>query len=278
MKTNGVALAVGLFLLPTVCLAQEKLSSSKAPDGSLVAINVEPNGGLPKLPIPQTQILFRGVVGDKIYSNPDQAICVFTTGAIAKLDAVGNTVAPGDLGENFTFSGISIADLSSGTVLKIGQSVVIQISEMTPTCEQIAPYLKNDPSQVDPALHPDVARRYARVLVQGGVAANDPVWIVKGLDMDAINNQVVALASAVPEASQASFEQNMRQDLVEQWLAGSERERQPETIVADVKGLLSDISSFFKAAWRDLEKIASAKPSAPSSSPGVVGALGSGSN
>ena len=54
-----------------------------------------------------------------------------------ELRARGFTVHPGDVGENITTSGLDLLSLPTGTVLRIGDSAVVQITGLRNPCTQL---------------------------------------------------------------------------------------------------------------------------------------------
>ena len=51
--------------------------------------------------------------------------------------ARGSPIAPGDLGENITTSGIALLDLPAGTRLRIGGDAVVEVTGLRNPCRQI---------------------------------------------------------------------------------------------------------------------------------------------
>lgn len=54
-----------------------------------------------------------------------------------ELAAAGYAIAPGDMGENITTSGIDLLGLSRGTILHLGDDAVIEITGLRDPCEQL---------------------------------------------------------------------------------------------------------------------------------------------
>ncbi|TXS58270.1 MOSC domain-containing protein [Streptomyces sp. t39] len=55
----------------------------------------------------------------------------------AELAAAGHPVAPGDLGENVTTSGIDLLALPTGTLLRLGPDAVVEVTGLRNPCAQI---------------------------------------------------------------------------------------------------------------------------------------------
>ncbi len=59
-----------------------------------------------------------------------------------ELSKRGFTVEPGQLGENITTQGIDLLSLPKGTILNIGESVIIELTALRNPCIQIDNFLK----------------------------------------------------------------------------------------------------------------------------------------
>lgn len=150
----------------------------------LQQINVKPptkgERGLPKAPVDSAFVTREGVKGDfnvyrheELNDDPDSALLLVPMETIAELNAEGWPIKPGDLGENFTTSGIQYSSFTVGKVFKVGE-VRLQISRACDPCDNLflLPYVgrSKGPQFLKVMLH----RRgwYARVL-HGG-------WVRKG--------------------------------------------------------------------------------------------------
>ncbi len=81
--------------------------------------------GLPKKPIDHAVIGWKGVEGDvqrfrTHHGRPWQALCVWSTDAIERLQSEGHPIAPGYAGENISVSGIPAAAFRPGAHFRIG--------------------------------------------------------------------------------------------------------------------------------------------------------------
>lgn len=57
-----------------------------------------------------------------------------------ELAAAGYTVRPGELGENITTSGIDLLGLPTGTVLRLGDQAIVEVTGLRNPCNQIDDY------------------------------------------------------------------------------------------------------------------------------------------
>lgn len=93
----------------------------------------------------------------------------------------GFTVRPGDLGENITTTGIDLLALPRGTVLAVGESVLLEVTGLRNPCSQIE---KFQPGLLKAVLVKGPGGALVRkagimsiVLAGGTVAAGDPIRI-----------------------------------------------------------------------------------------------------
>lgn len=81
--------------------------------------------GLPKKPIDHAVIGWKGVEGDvqqyrTHHGRPWQALCIWSTDSIERLQSEGHPIAPGYAGENITVNGIPAAAFRPGAHFRIG--------------------------------------------------------------------------------------------------------------------------------------------------------------
>jgi MOSC domain-containing protein YiiM len=147
-------------------------------EGVVAQLNTS-KGGLPKLPVDEVTVGWRGVEGDSQktrvhHGRPWQALCLWSTEVIEKLRSDGHSIAPGLAGENVTISGLQWADVRPGVRLRIGE-VLCEISAYALPCFQNTAWFTDGDFE---AMHHDrgpVSRMYATVLEPGRIAAGDRV-------------------------------------------------------------------------------------------------------
>jgi MOSC domain-containing protein YiiM len=145
-------------------------------------VNVSP-GGVPKLPIEGAWIGRLGLEGDAhtepepTHGGPDQAVCIYSLESIARVAADGHRAFPGAFGENLTLEGIELASLTPGDRLAIGSGgLVLEITSHAAPCQTIAHwFIDRRIARISPTAHPEDARWYARVAVEGPVRTGDIV-------------------------------------------------------------------------------------------------------
>ncbi|HEX7241089.1 MAG TPA: MOSC domain-containing protein [Longimicrobiaceae bacterium] len=148
-------------------------------------INVSP-GGVPKLPVPEAEVGFLGLAGDKqrdrrFHGGPLRALCLFPLEEIERLRAEGHPIGPGSTGENVTTAGLPWEAVRPGARLALGDEVVVEVTSYTVPCKTIRDSFRDGEfKRISQKLHPGESRVYARVLRTGRIRAGDPVRLLEG--------------------------------------------------------------------------------------------------
>jgi len=147
-------------------------------------INVKPNRanehGIPKTSVISAILSKSGIEGDynnyrtiKKDQNPDMAVLVYPIETIHELNDEGWPIMPGDMGENFTISGIPHSHFSPNQQYQIGESL-IEISFECDPCQNLSvlPYVGK--TKINEFIKTLMHRRgwYARVLKEGPIVQN----------------------------------------------------------------------------------------------------------
>ena len=150
--------------------------------GRVVSVNVN-GGGVPKLPVEEQWVGPMGLVDDR-HTEPepghggvDQAVCLYSVEAIARVAADGHTAFPGSYGENLTLEGIEMESLAPGDRLTIGDGgLIIEMTWNAAPCKTQAHwFIDGRFARISHKTHPNDARWYARVIVEGPARAGDGV-------------------------------------------------------------------------------------------------------
>jgi len=154
---------------------------------TIFQINVKPKTpnehGIPKTSVNNAFVSKLGLDGDynnfrtiKKDQNPDMAVLVYPIETIHELNNEGWPIMPGDLGENFTTSGIPHSHLSLNQKYKIGECL-IEISFECDPCQNLSvlPYI-GEP-KINKFIKTLMGRRgwYARVINEGFVNQNSVI-------------------------------------------------------------------------------------------------------
>lgn len=157
--------------------------------GRVASVNVSP-GGVPKLPVASAWVGRLGLDVDAhnepepMHGGPDQAVCLYSVEAIERVAADGHQAFPGAYGENLTLEGIDWGRLSPGDILAIGEDgLTLELNAHAAPCQTIAHWFTDRRiARISPMIHPEDARWYARVLVEGPVAPGDRVEVERAGD------------------------------------------------------------------------------------------------
>lgn len=147
---------------------------------------VDGERGLPKAAVPEAYLGASGLDGDfnryrheEKQDDAGMAVLLMPLETLEELNREGWPVRPGDLGENFTTSGIRYADFSPGRRFRVGQAEV-EVSKACTPCDNLfqLPYVRNE--RGPEFLQVMLGRRgwYARVVRAGRVAVGDAIQLL----------------------------------------------------------------------------------------------------
>jgi MOSC domain-containing protein YiiM len=151
--------------------------------GQIVQVSISP-GGVPKRAVESARVTALGLEGDghrdaEHHGGPERAVCLYALEAIEALQAEGHTIFPGAIGENLTVRGLDWPTVVPGSVLRVGDGVLLQVTRYTSPCFNIRPaFVDGDFARVSQKRHPGWSRVYTRVLTTGSVRAGDPVCLL----------------------------------------------------------------------------------------------------
>jgi len=155
--------------------------SDRVKTARVVQVNVNPDGGVPKYPVPSAEVTVNGVAGDRQrdrrnHGGPGRAVSLYSHDLIQALQAEGHTITPGSAGENLTIQGLDWPALQVGDRLRIGQRLRIEITGYAAPCENIIDSFEGGKFiRISQKVNPGWSRLYARVLDEGTVRAGDAV-------------------------------------------------------------------------------------------------------
>jgi MOSC domain-containing protein YiiM len=151
--------------------------------GRLVSIQISPDGGVPKMPLPHADVDSHGIIGDRQrntarHGGPLRAVSLYAVERITALQAEGHPISPGSTGENLTLSGIDWSRLQPGAVLQIGDWVELEVlSYVTPCATISASFRDGDFQRIAQPRFPGWSRLYTRVLSPGRLSVGDAVAV-----------------------------------------------------------------------------------------------------
>lgn len=149
--------------------------------GIVDQINVS-NGGVPKSAVVAASAGYRGLSGDrqaarKHHGRVFQALCLYSSEAIARLRADGHPIFPGAAGENLTLRGLRWTELRPGTRIHAGTAILELSVPAVPCAKNAQWFADRDFDRLHFDRHPGEARWYASVLVDGEIRVGDRVVV-----------------------------------------------------------------------------------------------------
>jgi MOSC domain-containing protein YiiM len=141
--------------------------------GKILAVNISENKGTRKKNIRSCAVLKDfGLEGDAHAGPWHRQVSLLATESIDKMKAMGLDVGYGDFAENITTEGIDLVHLPIGTVLRIGDSVTLRVTQIGKVChERCAIYY-----QAGDCVMPREGI-FAEVLKEGEIKVGDEVVI-----------------------------------------------------------------------------------------------------
>ena len=135
---------------------------------------------MPKLARRSAAVRVGGVEGDRqrdlrYHGGPERAVSLYSLELIRALQAEGNPIDVGCIGENFTLEGVPWERMVPGAALEVGD-VQLELTSYAGPCSNLVPYFAGGKFvRVSQKAHPGWSRLYARVLREGSVQIGDPV-------------------------------------------------------------------------------------------------------
>jgi MOSC domain-containing protein YiiM len=148
--------------------------------GYIFQINLS-NGGVPKLGARQGMVTALGLAGDQqrnteVHGGPNRALCLYSLERIQALQREGHPIFPGAAGENLTLADLPWELITPGLRLKLGDQVIIELTQYTTPCINISEsFICRDSTRISQDRHPGWSRLYARVLQMGAIRVGDRV-------------------------------------------------------------------------------------------------------
>jgi len=140
--------------------------------GRIVSINISDKKGMRKKPIAEASVRENfGIEGDAHASEKwHRQVSLLAMESIAKIQAKGLEVGPGDFAENLTTEGIDLVSLPVGTRMTIGGSVEAEVSQIGKVCHDRCEIYRQAGDCVMPR-----EGIFIKVLKGGGIHVGDEV-------------------------------------------------------------------------------------------------------
>lgn len=142
----------------------------------LVAVSISATKGVKKDNVPQARVVVNfGLEGDAHAGDWHRQVSLLAVESIDKMLCRGLELKPGDFAENLTTQGIDIPNLPIGTRLRVGNEVVLEVTQIGKACHHGC--------AIKQAVGDCVMPRegiFARVLQGGLVHPNDIIEVLDG--------------------------------------------------------------------------------------------------
>lgn len=168
--------------------------------GRVVAVNISEKKTVRK---PRgergTLVLDRGFEGDAHAGDWHRQVSLLALESIQEMVDKGLDVGPGDFAENITTEGLDVMTLPVGSILRIGDEVVLEVSQVGKTCHNKCAIYYQAGDCVMPR-----EGIFAVVRTPGPVVAGDPIEVVEhGNGMcDRSPEDSIAASAEVREANE----------------------------------------------------------------------------
>ena len=141
--------------------------------GKVLAVNISEEKGTKKTNIQSCSLLKDfGLQGDAHGGPWHRQVSLLANESIEKMRAKGLTVGYGDFAENITTEGIDLIHLPIGTEVRIGNSVILRVTQIGKEChERCAIYY-----QAGDCVMPKEGI-FAEVVTEGEVKVGDEIYI-----------------------------------------------------------------------------------------------------
>ena len=145
--------------------------------GTVVSVNISRTKGVRKGPVGGGVVVAgRGLDGD-VHAGPwHRQVSLLAEESIAKMRGAGLDVGPGDFAENVTTRGLDLVSLPVGTVLRVGASVRLEVTQIGKVCHDRCAIYEQAGDCVMPR-----EGIFVRVLEGGPIEAGDAIEVESAL-------------------------------------------------------------------------------------------------
>lgn len=157
------------------------MASSGGETGKIVSINISSKKSVRKKPVARALLVEeKGLEGDAHAASWHRQVSLLALESIEKMRSLGIKVNPGDFAENITTSGLNLISLPVGSLLEVGNEVLLEVTQIGKICHtKCAIYL-----QAGDCIMPREGI-FARVLKGGKISKGDKIRILERKTEDA---------------------------------------------------------------------------------------------
>lgn len=147
--------------------------------GVLVSINTSQVKGEIKRPVDEAELKEdHGIAGDVHAGSSVKQVSLLDDSEIRAMeDRTGVELNPGDFAENLTSSGLDMDDFAVGDRLRVGEAVLLEVSQIGKTCHEDCVVKEKTGECIMPE-----KGLFFRVLQGGRLTPGDPIEPVNGAD------------------------------------------------------------------------------------------------
>jgi MOSC domain-containing protein YiiM len=148
----------------------------KTKSGKLLAVNISTTKGTQKKNVGRAEILEgHGIKDDAHGGQWHRQVSLLARESIQKMREMGLDVGCGDFAENITTQGLDLVHLPVGTCLRIGPSVVLEVTQIGKECHTRCSVYYQAGTCVMPT-----EGIFARVISGGPVRVGDTIEVIEG--------------------------------------------------------------------------------------------------
>ena len=142
--------------------------------GKIRAISVSKEKGTQKTNVPEAELKVDcGIVGDAHAGKWHRQVSLLAFESIEKMVAMGADVSPGNFAENITTEGLDLLALPLGGKLRLGDSVVVEITQFGKKCHSRCEIFE----QVGDCIMPREGI-FAKVIAAGRIRVGDTIEVL----------------------------------------------------------------------------------------------------
>ena len=142
--------------------------------GRLLAVSISERSGTRKTPVPFGRLRAEfGLEGDS-HAGSGRQVSLLADESVQKMRCAGLALKAGDFAENFTTSGLEIHTFPVGTRLRIGETAVLEVTQIGKECHADCEIMKLAGRCIMPT-----EGIFARVLEGGEVRAGDEIEVLE---------------------------------------------------------------------------------------------------
>ena len=153
---------------------RKQVAEVAAIKGRINAISVSKEKGSRKVNVPEAQLKADfGIIGDAHAGSWHRQISLLAVESIEKMVAKGANISPGDFAENITTEGIDLLALEVGNILKLGEDIELEITQIGKHCHGECEIFK----QVGDCIMPQEGI-FAKVIKPGKINVGDAIEVL----------------------------------------------------------------------------------------------------